>query len=45
LVITALLIYTAIYVPYNTAFIDNSTIGIIVFETLVDAIFITDMIL
>jgi hypothetical protein len=43
LVITVLLIYTATYVPYKTAFVDESGTNMIVFETLIDSIFITDL--
>lgn len=43
MIITILLIYTAIFVPYRTAFVDTSTIGYIIFDTCIDTLFFTDV--
>lgn len=45
LLITALLLYTASYVPYRTAFIDENPNYMIALDTLFDFIFFSDIIL
>ena len=40
---TILLIYTAIFVPFKTAFIDDTSLNMIIFETLIDVLFIADL--
>ena len=45
LLVGILLILTAIYLPIRTAFVDNNTWALVVCETLVDAFFITDIVL
>ena len=44
-VIMFLLLYTATFVPYRTAFIDDDSEGLANFEWLVDALFIFDLII
>jgi hypothetical protein len=43
MIITVLLIYTAIFVPYKTAFVDGSSLGSIIFDTCIDTLFISDL--
>lgn len=43
IVVTILLLYTALFVPYRTAFIDESTTFSLVFDTFIDTLFITDL--
>jgi len=43
LIIIILLLYTATFVPYKTAFLDESSTGMIIFESLIDLIFISDI--
>jgi hyperpolarization activated cyclic nucleotide-gated potassium channel 1 len=45
LVITALLLYTASYVPYRISYIDENPLYMIILDTLMDLIFFTDLIL
>jgi len=40
-----LLIYTALFVPYAVSFIDNSSDGQFIFDLIVDASFLTDIVL
>ncbi len=42
---TILLLYTASLMPYRISFIDSSSIGNIVFDTCIDLLFITDIII
>lgn len=43
LFITVLLIFTAVYVPFKTAFVDDTSTGILIMETFVDCAFIIDL--
>ncbi len=45
LIITSLLLYTASYVPYRIAFIDENPNYMIAIDTLFDFIFFTDIII
>lgn len=45
LLIGFLLIYTAIFVPVRIAFIEQAGLPVIIFELIVDSLFITDLIL
>lgn len=45
LVITALLLYTASYVPFRISFIDDNPLYMIILDTIMDMIFFTDLIL
>ena len=42
-VIIALLLYTATFVPYRTAFIDDSPPALAIFEWMVDVLFMFDL--
>jgi hypothetical protein len=44
LLIIALMLYTASYVPYSISYIDNETTGMIVFDTFLDTVFFFDII-
>ena len=41
---TLLLLYTAIFVPYKTAFLDSLPEGMVIFEYIIDSLFVTDII-
>lgn len=43
IVITVLLLYTATFVPYKTAFLDDTSFPMIIFESFIDFLFITDI--
>ena len=45
LIMILLLLYTATYVPYKTAFIDETSRGLFYFEILVDGLFFLDVII
>lgn len=45
LLIGLLLIYTAIFVPVRIAFIEQAALPVIIFELVVDSLFITDLFL
>ena len=40
-----LLIWTAMFVPYRLAFVDDPTLGIFIMECLMDGIFLIDVVL
>jgi hypothetical protein len=42
-IIMILLVYTGTYVPYKTAFVDDTSNSVYIFELCVDALFITDV--
>jgi len=42
-IIVILLIYTASFVPYRTAFLDEVSEGLVIFEYIVDALFFIDI--
>ena len=43
-VMSILLIWTAIYVPYRLAFLDEIKLGVLIMELIIDAIFVLDII-
>ena len=43
ILMVVLLLYTATYVPYRTAFIDDTSTGMLVFETFIDFLFFMDI--
>ena len=43
IIITILLIYTAIFVPYRTAFVDGTSMEMIIFDTMLDSLFVADV--
>ena len=43
LLIMVLLIWTALYIPYRLAFIDNANLGVFLMECFMDAIFLFDV--
>jgi len=43
LFVTVLLLYTAIMVPLRTAFIEESSLGYIILDTMIDTMFFTDI--
>lgn len=45
LLITFLLLYTASFVPYRIAFMDDNPLYMTVLDTLMDMIFLTDLVL
>ncbi|CDW89227.1 cation channel family protein [Stylonychia lemnae] len=45
LVITALLLYTATYVPFRISYVDDNPIYMIILDTIMDMIFLTDLVL
>ena len=44
-VVLGLLLYTAIVTPFSIAFIDNPPLGFIIFEIIIDFLFMTDIII
>lgn len=45
IVVIILLMYTATYAPYRTAFIDNVSTPVFIFESFIDALFLMDFII
>ena len=45
LLIGLLLVYTAIFVPIRIAFIEKASLGLLIFELVVDFLFLTDLVL
>ena len=45
MLIIAMLIYTASFVPYRIAYTDDKTVALIVIDTMMDLLFFTDLIM
>ena len=45
IVMIFLLVYVATYVPYKIAFVDNTTTGGLVFDIIIDCLFLSDIII